>query len=108
MVKAIVDAYVVARAPDAAVISIEGSTYFPPESVVPGTLQPSATPYTCPWKGASQYYDVATEAGVRCDAAWSYPEPHSSAIDRVGRDFARYVAFDPTLAAIRVLEPEEP
>ena len=28
------------------------------------------------------------------DAAWSYPHPDAKAIQRVGRDFSGYFAFD--------------
>lgn len=57
-------------------------------------LEDSPTPYTCPWKGAAQYHDVVTESRVFRNAAWSYPRPKASAIQRVGTDFSGYVAFD--------------
>ncbi|MDL9980675.1 DUF427 domain-containing protein [Microbacterium sp. ASV49] len=87
--KAVLDGVVIAEAPEEELISIEGNWYFPPEAVTPGALVVSPTPYTCPWKGAATYYTVN---GLE-DRAWSYHDPRPTAVARVGRDFARYVAF---------------
>jgi uncharacterized protein (DUF427 family) len=92
--KATIDATVIADATDDEVVRIEGNWYFPPSSVVGSPLVDSPTPYTCPWKGVAQYHDVTVAAGVFSDAAWSYPHPEASAIERVGRDFSGYLAFD--------------
>ncbi|WP_327287520.1 DUF427 domain-containing protein [Streptomyces sp. NBC_01198] len=92
--QAVLDGTVLADADEADVVSIEGNWYFPPETVTPQALSKSDTPYTCPWKGRAQYFDVQAADTRHADAAWSYPEPASSAIDRVGRDFSGYVAFD--------------
>lgn len=91
---------VVAEADDVDIITIEGNAYFPPGSLTDGVFKKSATPYTCPWKGAAQYWDLTTAAGVTGDGAWSYPEPFQGGIDRVGQDFSGYVAFD--RASVRV------
>jgi len=80
---------VIAEADESDLVRIEGNWYFPPSSVIDGALTPSPTPYTCPWKGVCQYYDVEG----RTDNAWAYPDPYPGAIERVGRDFAGYVAF---------------
>jgi len=93
-IKAVVDGETVAEAPREALIEIEGNLYFPPSAIAPGALEDSPTPYTCPWKGECQYHHVVTSAGKAVDGAWSYPEPKPSAIERVGRDFSGYVAFD--------------
>lgn len=90
----------IAEAPDEAIIMIEGNLYFPPSSITPGVLIDSPTPYTCPWKGVCRYHHVVTPAGEVADAAWSYPEPKDSAIEKVGADFSGYVAFDKSLAQI--------
>lgn len=78
------------------VITIEGSTYFPPSTVNFELLADSDTLYICPWKGRAQYYDVIVDGIRHRDAAWSYPAPKKTAVLRVGQDFASYVAFDPT------------
>lgn len=84
---------VIAEADEDDLIRIEGNWYFPPQSISETVLQNSDTPYTCPWKGEAQYFDVTVDDKVLADRAWSYPTPHPSAIDRVGKDFSGYVAF---------------
>ena len=92
--KAVVDGTVVAEAPREDLILIEGNWYFPPASVVGDLLEPSPTPYTCPWKGACQYFTLVVDGQRREDLAWSYPTLYDGAVQRVGKDFAGYVAFD--------------
>jgi uncharacterized protein (DUF427 family) len=89
-----VNGTVVAEAPADEIISIEGNSYFPPGSLAGGLLAESPTPYTCPWKGPAQYWDLHTPQGTIHDGAWSYPGLKPSAVERVGRDFAGYIAFD--------------
>jgi uncharacterized protein (DUF427 family) len=91
--KAVLDGTVIAEADKSDLISIEGNWYFPPSSVSEGVLSKSPTPYTCPWKGECQYFDVASGDGTLKDRAWAYPEPYPTAIERVGKDFSGYVAF---------------
>lgn len=92
--KAIVADTVIAEAPQDDVLAIEGNAYFPPGSVLVGTLQASPTSYTCPWKGDAQYYDLKVGQEIIGDGAWSYPLIKESAVARVGRDFSGYIAFD--------------
>jgi uncharacterized protein (DUF427 family) len=75
-------------------IEIEGNQYFPPESVDKQYLEDSDTPYTCPWKGETQYFHITIDESTYEDAAWGYPDPKDGATDRVGSDFSGYVAFD--------------
>lgn len=84
---------VIAQADEADVVHIEGNVYFPPAAVSEGVLRDSPTPYTCPWKGACQYFDVRSGDDWLSDGAWAYPELYPGAARRVGRDFAGYVAF---------------
>ena len=77
--KAIIDGAVVADAPEADLISIEGNYYFPPSSISAGVLSDSTTPYNCPWKGDASYYNVVVGDGRNEDAAWYYPEPYDAA-----------------------------
>ena len=94
--RATIEGTVIAEAAEDELVEIEGNWYFPPSAVTPGALTQSPTPYTCPWKGAAQYFDVVTPDGTTTkDGAWSYPQLYPSAVDRVGRDFAGYVAFSP-------------
>lgn len=91
--KAHVNGIVIAEAPESELIKIEGNWYFPPSSIVEGVLTESPTPYTCPWKGACQYFTVTVDGQAMPDRAWSYPTPYASGIERVGKDFSNYVAF---------------
>ncbi len=84
---------VIAEADKADVIYIEGNWYFPPAAVKQEFLTKSDTPYTCPWKGVCQYFNVGTNDQVSEDNAWSYPNPLPSAIDTVKKDFSNYIAF---------------
>jgi uncharacterized protein (DUF427 family) len=93
--RATIGSTVIAEATQDDLVQIEGNWYFPPSAVTPGALTESPTAYTCPWKGAAQYFDVVTPEGTTKDGAWSYPELFPSAVERVGRDFAGYVAFSP-------------
>ena len=56
--KALWNNKVIAQAPKEDLIYIEGNWYFPPDSVKKDYLQKSPTPYTCPWKGVCQYFNV--------------------------------------------------
>lgn len=91
--KAIWNGTVVAEADKDELIYIEQNWYFPPESVRQDFLRKSDTPYTCPWKGECQYFDVGHGEEWSKDSAWTYPEPKPSAIQTVKKDFSGYVAF---------------
>lgn len=84
---------VIAEAPKEDLIYIEGNWYFPPDSVKQDMLQKSPTPYTCPWKGVCQYFNVGQGDEWAQDNAWSYPNPKQTAIEQVKKDFSSYVAF---------------
>ncbi|WP_199438880.1 DUF427 domain-containing protein [Umezawaea beigongshangensis] len=82
---------VIATADAEDLVLIEGNRYFPPSSVEWSVLEPSPTAYTCPWKGQAEYYSLV---GGPKDVAWAYTAPRADAVERVGRDFAGFVAFD--------------
>ncbi|KZE41181.1 DUF427 domain-containing protein [Microbacterium sp. T32] len=92
--KAVLDGVVIAEADRDDLVPIEGNWYFPPSAIREGALSQSPTPYTCPWKGAAQYWNVSLDGADLPDGAWSYPDLRPGAVDRVGTDFAGYVAFD--------------
>lgn len=91
--KAIWKNQIIAEAPKEELVYIEGNWYFPPASVKQEFLQKSPTPYTCPWKGVCQYFNVGQGDDMSEDNAWSYPEPKDTAIHIVKKDFSNYVAF---------------
>ena len=92
--KAVLDGVTIAQAEKDDLVRIEGNWYWPPVAVAEGALVETPTPYTCPWKGDAQYFSVRTGGREFTDGAWSYPTPYPTAIERVGRDFSGYVAFD--------------
>ncbi len=91
--KAVWNGQVIAEADKDDLIYIEQNWYFPPSSVKQEYLRKSPTPYTCPWKGECQYFDVGEDDNWSHDNAWSYPNPLPTAIERVHADFSSYVAF---------------
>lgn len=91
--KAIWNDVVLAEADKDELIYIEQNWYFPPSSVKQEYLRKSDTPYTCPWKGVCQYFDVGQGDNWSKDCAWSYPDPKPSSLDIVKKDYKDYVAF---------------
>lgn len=91
--KAIWNNAVVAEAPKEALIRIEGNWYFPPSALKRVYLQESDHHTTCFWKGDASYYDVVVEGNRNEFGAWYYPEPKEGSVEKVGHDFAGYVAF---------------
>ena len=84
---------VIADADKSDLIYIEGNWYFPPDSVKKEYLHNSDTPYTCPWKGKCQYFDVGEGDDISKDNAFCYPEPIPTALERVKKDFGGYLVF---------------
>jgi uncharacterized protein (DUF427 family) len=91
--KAVLNGVVIAEASEDQLIRIEGNWYFPPASVHQEFLTKSPTPYTCPWKGDCQYYTLTVDGQAFPDRAFSYDDLRPGAVERVGQDFAGYVAF---------------
>lgn len=95
--RAVLAETVIAEADDAKTVLIEGNHYFPATALRKGELVESLTPYTCPWKGVCQYYSLLLDGQTYTDLVWAYPTPYPSAIEKVGRDFSGYLAFDPSV-----------
>lgn len=91
--KAIFNDHVIAEAPKEELIYIEGNWYFPLTSVKQEYLEKSDTPYTCPWKGECQYYNVKVDSQESKDSVFGYPNPLPGALDKVKKDFSQHVAF---------------
>lgn len=91
--KAVWNDQVIAEADKSDLIYIEQNWYFPPSSVKQDLLRKSDTPYTCPWKGVCQYFDVGEGDNWSGDSAFSYPSPLPGALDVVKKDFSNYVCF---------------
>ncbi len=56
-------------------IVVEGNHYFPPDSLDPRYLKPSAMRSICPWKGIAGYYTVEVGGERDRNAAWTYRHP---------------------------------
>lgn len=93
--KAVWNGQVIAEADRSDAVYLEQNWYFPPSSLKPQYLRQSPTPYTCPWRGVCQYWDVGDGDNWSHDNAWSFPDLLPGAVERVHRDFAGYVAFAP-------------
>lgn len=84
---------IIADSPKEELIYIEGNWYFPGSSIKQEYFTESPTPYTCPWKGECQYYNVTVDGVVGKDVAFRYPHPLPTAIERVKKDFSSHYAF---------------
>lgn len=85
--KAIFNHTVIAQS--AQTVLFDGSTYFPPGSIVPEYFEPAhGYTTTCPVKGTASYYTVAVNGAIRDYAAWAYNNPTPEAANIKG-----YFAF---------------
>ncbi|WP_327311941.1 DUF427 domain-containing protein [Streptomyces sp. NBC_01235] len=69
-------------------IVVEGSHYFPPESLHREYFTVSRTRSLCFWKGLARYYTVTAGGQTNVNAAWYYPRPSPLA-----RKIKNHVAF---------------
>jgi uncharacterized protein (DUF427 family) len=69
-------------------VVVEGTHYFPPESVKQEYFAASETHTTCHWKGVASYYHLRVGDKSNADAAWYYPEPKEAA-----KSIKNYVGF---------------
>jgi len=76
---------IIADAPAADLVTVEGNLYFPIASVKPEHILPSSHQTVCPWKGTAHYYDVVVGADINANAAWYYPTPKDAAKEIAGR-----------------------
>ena len=86
MTKAIWSGLVLAESGDT--VEVEGTTYFPPDSLNTEFFRESEKRTTCGWKGVASYYHVDVGGERIEDAAWTYPEAKDAA-----KNIEGYVAF---------------
>jgi uncharacterized protein (DUF427 family) len=72
-VRAVFNGAVIAESDDTVVV--EGSHYFPPESLRPEYFTKSRSHSLCYWKGIASYYTVTVDGVTNPDATWYYPHP---------------------------------
>jgi uncharacterized protein (DUF427 family) len=83
MAKASWEGAVLAESDD--IVTVEGNSYFPADSLHREFFQPSSEISYCPWKGKASYYDVAVNGKTNAAAAWYYAEPLPAAGEIRGR-----------------------
>jgi len=67
---------------------VEGTYYFPPDSINREYFEDSQTHTESSEMGTAHYYHLKVEGQVNVDAAWRYPKPKKAAQNIKG-----YVAF---------------
>jgi uncharacterized protein (DUF427 family) len=87
MPKAILNGVVIADSQTTELV--EDNHYFPGDSVNMEMFSSSPTPYTCPWKGKAEYFNISVNGEAIQDIAWSYPTPKEAA-----KNIAGHLAFD--------------
>lgn len=73
MARAVFQGVTIAESDD--VRAVEGTTYFPRDSVNEVALQRSETTTRCPWKGKASYWHVTADSETAADAAFAYERP---------------------------------
>ncbi len=74
-------------------VLIEGSRYFPPDSLREQHFTRTRMKSLCPWKGIASYYTVSVDDVRRRNAAWTYRHPTPLA-----RKIKNHVAFWDTVS----------
>jgi uncharacterized protein (DUF427 family) len=86
--KASLNGLVLADAPEADLVKIEGNRYFPPASVNFPVLEESPTSHYCPWTSDCTYFTITVDGAAFQDRAFAYRNLRPGAVERVGHDFA--------------------
>ena len=68
--------------------SVEGNSYFPPDSINREFLKESDATTVCGWKGTANYYDIVVDGQTNQQAAWYYAAPK-----REAKNIAGYIGF---------------
>ena len=67
---------------------LDGSVYFPPDSLKREHFEDSDHTTVCGWKGTANYYNVVVDGQQNANAAWCYADPKPAA-----KTIAKHVAF---------------
>lgn len=93
MTKVFFNGQEIAAAPTEDLLHIEGNLYFPDSSLKKEYFSTTDYHTVCPWKGDASYYTITVGDKSAENAAWYYPIPKEGSVEKVGKDFANYVAF---------------
>ena len=66
-------------------VVIEGTHYFPINSIDHNLINISNTTSFCSWKGTANYYNLVVSGEINESAAWFYPEPMKGALQVLNR-----------------------
>jgi uncharacterized protein (DUF427 family) len=69
-------------------VKVDGTYYFPPNTVKKEYLEESSTHTSTPGKGEAAFYHVKVKGEVKLDAAWYYPKP-----EKKTEKVRNYIAF---------------
>jgi uncharacterized protein (DUF427 family) len=61
------------------IVDLEGTLYFPPQSLHTKYFQTSGTTSSCPWKGVAYYFSIVVAGQHHPDSAWTYLSPEPAA-----------------------------
>jgi uncharacterized protein (DUF427 family) len=59
--------------------TVDGYTYFPPQSIKQEFLKSSSHTSVCSWKGGASYFTIVVDGKENPDAAWVYQDPKPEA-----------------------------
>jgi uncharacterized protein (DUF427 family) len=76
-------------------VYIEGSQYFPPESINSEFFEKTDLTTECHWKGTANYYSLVNGDVKAENAAWYYANPKPGSEEKVNHSFKNHVAFYP-------------
>ena len=94
MARAIFNGTVVAESER--VEEVEGTLYFPPESLKERHFRPTDHKTVCVWKGTASYYTLEANGELAENAAWTYRDPKPEA-----ENIREFVAFYPVVTVER-------
>jgi len=57
------------------IVTVEGNSYFPMESINKEYFTESNSQTLCLWKGKASYLSVTVNGKTNSDCAWYYPKP---------------------------------
>lgn len=74
-------------------VIVEGSHYFPADSIKWDHFSKTDRSTGCPWKGTASYYNVSADGETADNAAWTYESPKEAAAE-----IKDHIAFYPAVA----------
>ena len=73
LMKAVWNDVILAESGD--IVTLEGNTYFPMDSLKKEYFDQSKSTSLCLWKGKASYFSVTVNGEINKNCAWYYPKP---------------------------------